>query len=38
MAAQVEERIDPRIKIGTAAQTITGAAIGGGILASMVDL
>ena len=38
MAAQVEERIDPRIKIGGTTQTVTGAAIDGDVFASMMDL
>ncbi len=35
--AQVEERIDPGVKIGGASQTVTGTAIDGDIFASMVD-
>ena len=37
MAAQVEERIDPRIKIGGTTQTVTGAPSGRDVLARMVD-
>src|ERR671922_2745206 len=35
--AQVEKRIDPGVKIGRAAQTVTGAAIGGYVFARMMD-
>ena len=38
VSAQVEERIDPGIKIGTTAQTVTGATIDGNVFASMMDL
>src|SRR5438093_803292 len=37
MASQVEKRIDPGVKIGGAAQTVTGATIGGHIFSCMVD-
>ena len=36
MAAQIEEGIDPGVEIGAAAETVTGAAIGGNILAGVV--
>jgi hypothetical protein len=35
--AQVEKRIDPRIEIGGASQTVTSATIGREIFASVVD-
>ena len=37
VSAQVEERIDPGVKIGGTTQTVTGAAIDGDVFASMVD-
>ncbi len=37
MAAQVEKRIDPGIEIGAASQAVPGAAIGGDVLARMMD-
>src|SRR6266516_2673617 len=37
MTAQVEKRIHPGIEIGAAAQAVTGAAIGGDVLARMMD-
>ena len=35
--AQVEERIDPGVKIGGASQTVTSAAMNGDIFASMMN-
>lgn len=37
MAAQIEKRIDPGIEIRAASQTVAGAAIGGDVLARMMD-
>lgn len=37
LAAEVEKRIDPGIEIRGAAQTVPGAAIGGDVLAGMMD-
>ena len=37
MPTQVEKRIHPRIKIGTASQTVTGAAISGDAFSRMMD-